>query len=315
LHLKAELGDIVWPGYAALDNPVIIWNEDYEFLFRMSNPPGGWEEVPNDNFEGRPYFRRPADNPQNFAVQVGDQWAGSIFTKYLVDSALISGIRELLPPGIVDVFPFRIFIQPSELQISGLQHENFHVVQVEMNPEKFEAAEEVYGFGDRYWALDQEMEPAWKEEIDLLIRAVEVSSKGDAVEVGRQFLAQRDQRRNVYGLDADLIAYEVQFEWLEGIAKYVEIRSWEVASNTKAYVPLPGMENDPDFKHYETFRSHWSQEMRSAREQAEREGDTRFYYSGMLQAYLLDRLMPDWKDRIFEEGVYLEDLLREALTK
>jgi hypothetical protein len=75
------------------------------------------------------------------------------------------------------------------------------------------------------------------------------------------------------------------------------------------------MANDPDFKDYETFESRWNQEMRTAREQAKREGDTRFYYSGMLQAYLLDRLMPDWKERIFEEGTYLEDLLREALAE
>ena len=81
LRLKTELGDSVWPGYAALDAPVIIWNDDYEFLFRMSNPPEEWEVVPGDDFEGQPYFRRPANNPQNFAVQVGDQWAASIFIK------------------------------------------------------------------------------------------------------------------------------------------------------------------------------------------------------------------------------------------
>ena len=75
------------------------------------------------------------------------------------------------------------------------------------------------------------------------------------------------------------------------------------------------METDPDFKSYETFKSHWNQEMRTAREQAKREGDTRFYYSGMLQAYLLDRLMPDWQERILEENVYLEDLLREVLAQ
>jgi len=315
LHLKAELGDIVWPGYAALDNPVIIWNDDYEFLFGMSNPPAGWEEVPNDAFEGQPYFRRPADDPQNFAIRVGDQWAASIFTKYHVDAALISGIQELLPPGIADIFPFRIFIQPSELQISGVQHEYFHVVQAEFDPEKFDSAEAVYDFGNRYWTLDQKMQPAWEKEMDLLIRSVEVSSKGDAAEIGQQFLTQRDQRRREFGLDADLIAYEVRFEWLEGIAKYVELRSWEQAGNTDTYNPIAGMENDPDFKHYETFQSHWNQEMHSAREQAKREGDTRLYYSGMLQAYLLDRLMPGWKERILDEDVYLEDLLREALAK
>lgn len=315
LYLKTELGDAIWPGYAALASPVIIWNDDYEFLFGVSNPPDGWEEVPADEFEGQPYFRRPADDAQNFAVQVGDQWAASIFTKHLLDFSLISAITDLLPPIIVDIFPYQIFIQPSERQISVLQHEYFHVMQITINPQKFADAEAVYEFGDRYWEKDSEMQSAWGEEIDLLIKAREASSDGDAAELGRQFLAQRGARRLDFGLDADLIAYEVRLEWLEGTAKYVELRSWQQADSDHGYLSFPEMANDPDFKDYETYESHWSQEMRTARGQANREGDTRFYYSGMLQAYLLDRLMPDWKERITGEGVYLEDLLREAVAK
>jgi hypothetical protein len=39
----------------------------------------------------------------------------------------------------------------------------------------------------------------------------------------------------------------------------------------------------------------------------------RFYYSGFRQAVLLDRLMPGWKVRMWSEGIWLEDLLREAV--
>ncbi len=315
LHLKTVLGDAVWPGYAAMEAPVIIWNDDYEFLFGISNPPSDWEEVPGDDFEGYPYYRRPAKDPQNFAVSVGDQWAASIFTKFMVDFSLISEIRELLPPGIADVFPYRIFIQPSEMQISGVLHEYFHVAQAKFYPQKFEEAESVYQFGDRYWASEAENESTWGEEIDLLIKAVAASSDEDAAELGRQFLAQRDLRRNDDALNADLIAYEVRLEWLEGTAKYVELRSWQEAYRNQLYVSLLEMAADPDFKDYETFDSHWNQEMRQTRQQAKRTGDVRFYYTGMLQAYLLDRLLPNWKERITAEGVYFEDLLWEALAQ
>jgi hypothetical protein len=47
--------------------------------------------------------------------------------------------------------------------------------------------------------------------------------------------------------------------------------------------------------------------------QAVIQGDTRFYYTGMVQAFLLDRLMPDWKNYIMEENVWLDDLLLEAI--
>jgi hypothetical protein len=315
LRLKAELGDTIWPEYSALDAPVIIWNEDYEFLFGMSRPPEEWEAVPNDDFEGDAYFRRPAYNPQNFAVPVGNQWTASLFTKYQLDVSLITAIRDLLPPVISDIFPYRIFIQPSEFQISGVQHEYFHVVQALYAPEKFARAEAIYEYDDSYWKLDGDMRSAWEEEIELLIKAEETSSEGDAAELGRQFLAWREQRRRDFGLSADLINYEVLVEWLEGTAKYVELRSWKAAGSDPGYSSLPEMEADPDFNDYEDYEEQWGQAVGQTRRQAREEGDVRFYYTGMLQAFLLDRLMPDWKERIMEDDVYLEDLLREALAK
>jgi hypothetical protein len=42
-------------------------------------------------------------------------------------------------------------------------------------------------------------------------------------------------------------------------------------------------------------------------------GDGRFYYSGMAQAVLLDRLMPGWKDQVLVDGVSLEGLLMTAV--
>ena len=49
------------------------------------------------------------------------------------------------------------------------------------------------------------------------------------------------------------------------------------------------------------------------RRMADDEGDGRFYYTGM--AYLLDRLMPDWKQKAFDDGIWLEDLLAEAVPE
>ena len=164
LRLKTALGDAVWQGYAQLDAPIIIWNEDYEFLFKMNMPSSDWEDVSDDDFEGVPYFRRPADNPQNFAVQVGDQWAASVFTKYQLDISLITAIRDLLPPVISEIFPYKIFIQPSELQIAGVQHEYFHVIQALNAPEKFAAAEGIYQYDEKYWSLDGDMQPAWSRD-------------------------------------------------------------------------------------------------------------------------------------------------------
>jgi hypothetical protein len=34
----------------------------------------------------------------------------------------------------------------------------------------------------------------------------------------------------------------------------------------------------------------------------------------LAQAVLLDELHPEWKEKAFQEGVFLEDLLRSALS-
>ena len=54
----------------------------------------------------------------------------------------------------------------------------------------------------------------------------------------------------------------------------------------------------------------WSAQLGEVTRTAGRVGETRFYYSGMAQAAVVDRLLPDWKERAFEPDVMLEDLLR-----
>jgi hypothetical protein len=73
------------------------------------------------------------------------------------------------------------------------------------------------------------------------------------------------------------------------------------------------MVNDPGFKNYANFSPRWSQEIEQIRRMANDQGDTRFYYSGLAQAALLDRLAPDWKTKIMMDDVFLEDLLKDAV--
>jgi hypothetical protein len=96
------------------------------------------------------------------------------------------------------------------------------------------------------------------------------------------------------------------------MAKYVELAIWREAHNAEEYEPLPDMAADPDFKEYGSFKQRWSQEMGQMARQAEQEGETRFYYTGMAQAMLLDRLLPGWKDRALLKDTWLETLLAEA---
>ena len=58
----------------------------------------------------------------------------------------------------------------------------------------------------------------------------------------------------------------------------------------------------------------WADQIRQLRTMARAEGDSRFYYTGLAQAAVLDRLAPGWQAQAFEPGVWLEDLLRAAVA-
>ena len=83
-------------------------------------------------------------------------------------------------------------------------------------------------------------------------------------------------------------------------------RVWLFMPFFTGIVALPALADDPDSKGYATFDRHGSQELGQMKQQATREGATRFYYTGMAQAILLDRLMAD---------VWLEELLSEAVQR
>ncbi len=315
LHLKQELGEAVWPGWGQADIPVMLWNKDYSFLVGYPDPPADWAIVAGDDFDGQPYYRQPAQDAQNFAVEIGERRAASLATKWEMDNFMMSQFREMMPGPLKSVFPYRLLIQSTEVHISGVLHESFHVFQAEIAPIHFEDAEKAYRDGERYWSADAAMHEAWKAEIDLLARAISSKSEDEAAELARAFLAQRDERRQTFGLDAGLMDYERRFEWLEGLAKYIELGIWREASATPGYASLPALADDPDFKAYTTYSQRWSQELDQMKRQAALEGDVRFYYTGMAQAVLLDRLTPDWKAHILTETVALEDALREAVQQ
>jgi hypothetical protein len=90
---------------------------------------------------------------------------------------------------------------------------------------------------------------------------------------------------------------------------------WRQAATAGHYAPLPEVIADADFTRYIGFQKRWSQELDQMERLANDPGDGRFYYSGMAQATLLDRLMPSWKGRAMDDNVWLEALLESATQR
>lgn len=315
LQLKSELGQRVWQGWEQADIPIILSNESYEFLFNYpGQPPTEWTLVTDDDLAGTSYFRRTADNPQNFAVRVGDIWTARIGTKNNTDVFLIKSFRNMLPSPIRQIFPYRFLIQPSETQLGGLLHETFHVLQYQSAPERMNQAESAHRLGDEYETASEGFDAEWKKESALLADALEATARADKIDLVRQFLEVRDARRTNYHLGAELFDYERWLEWEEGTAKYIEVAILKAASESADYQPVPEIQNDPAFNVYQKFDRRWSQELIQLRYQTT-SGETQFYMTGMAQAFLLNNLLPDWKEKYWEEDVFLEDLLRMAIVQ
>jgi hypothetical protein len=119
--------------------------------------------------------------------------------------------------------------------------------------------------------------------LDVLADALRSTDSTLTLELVRQFLVLHASRRASADLAPELIAYEQQREWLEGLACYAELEIWRQAY-TGNYTPLPDTSMLANFDDYTGFESRRSQEIQQMRRMAGDEGDGRFYYTGISQA-------------------------------
>jgi hypothetical protein len=289
LRLRAALGDQIWPGFGNASIPIILYNSHHEFLFGTTNPPAPWAIVDGDDFQGHPYYRRVAAEPQAFAVPVGAEWAGSLTTLDWMN------VRSPLKLG-------------RDSHSVALLHEMFHAFQAKQSPAHFKNAQAVYKVEARYPFNDSDFAAAWNNEGSLLATALKAKEDAEARRAAHEFLQARAARRARASLSPELIDYERELEWLEGLAHYVEIRSYELASAHASEAPFK------DFK--PSLPIHLSMSFfRLEKQLGSQKGDLRFYVSGMAQARLLDRLSAGWQARALGDRSYLEDLLQEVATQ
>ena len=335
-HLRETLGEEAWPGWSEATIPLVVYNEAYAFLIGYPGEPdegwtavpagtahgGLWEMVPGDTFLGRPYYRvpLPADGttPQAFTVRVGDEWAGALQTREWMRVAFIQELGEQLPSFLQPIVPYRLvsnlFLGGSDKYIAALLHEAFHAFQGIRAPQRLAAAERALRrYEERYPFADEGFQDSWQVELELLADALEAEAEAEVSALAAEFLQARAARREAFDLSPALVGYERHREWVEGVAKYMELEMWRLAATAPGYEPHPATEELADLDDYDRFATAWSREVDQIRRMAGDDGDGRFYYSGMAQAVLLDRLAPGWKARLLNEEATLDQLLSAAV--
>lgn len=336
LHLRRELGGGLWEGWGEVDIPLIVYNESYAFLIGFPEPPPGWVKVPagerrgttwelvaDDTFLGEAYYRQPLPDPtitpEAFTVLVGEQWVATLPTYEFMEIGFYRDFRDEIPGFIQPVFPYRLvyglIMGSAEVYIGALNHEAFHAYQGMNNPERLALAEQIMFRVQSYPFGEAAYDASWKEEMELVLAALEASTDDEALNLAQQYLQHRETRRQVHNLSADEVEYERQREWLEGLAKYTELALGSLAGSTSSYSPVSAMDDEPRFSEYSRAEAYWRQQLTESTASALRSGDSRFYYSGLVQAALLDRLSPGWRSRVLTSDLALEDLLRELIKE
>ncbi|MFA6701463.1 MAG: hypothetical protein WCR12_02750 [Dysgonamonadaceae bacterium] len=335
MNLQQKIGNEVWPNWGDTLIPVMVYNEKYAFLIGYPNPPVGWFKIPNyealgtewemvnsDDFAGATYYRQPLPNPaitpENFTVKVGDRWVSTIETKEYAEIAFYKGFREELPPVLNAIFPYKIFwnlfMGSAEKYIGGMAHESFHSFQGAKVPDLLVEAERVAHLEKDYPWHEPKNADGWEKEIDLLMKAYYSENNATSLEFVDQFLESRKVRRQKSNLSVEFIQYEQKREWLEGLAKYAELTIGLKAWQDENYRNIKEIDSVREFKNYKTYTDFYKQQIDEVKRAAVRPSENRFYYSGMLQAVMLDRLLPEWKKEAFKKEVYLEYLLEMSVN-
>ncbi len=334
-HLRQTLGEEIIPGWARAEIPIILYNEQYVFLVGYPDPPDGWEKIPNgqrrgsawepvpgDTFQGQPYYRQavpgPGQQPESFTVRVGDRWVASLMTLDWFKISLANQFRADMPAPLKAVFPYPLAVNllmgSSEQYMTSIHHEAAHAYQGMRSPAKLAAAETAANtLNERYPWDDEKLAADWQSELNCLRDAVRAKTEAGTRAQALRFIDLRQARRGSARLAAELVDLERKREWEEGFAKYAEMSVYRLAANTPGYAPVPDLKSDIQFHHYRDFSQRWQNEVNQIATIGRQKDEIRFYYAGWAQSELLDRLSPGWKARLFDEDIWLEDLLAGAV--
>ena len=327
-NLQKQLGDSVWPGFGKADIPVILYNKQWAFLAGYKNPPDGWKKVPGMNQYGKKwelvphdkvvgwnYYRQQIDSgntPQAFTVRVGEKWVACITTIEWTRIKLENEIKKNMPSSQRDSLFLKMMVNYMggnlDKHISMIIHESFHAFQATRDFNRLQESESTFMSHKQYPWNDVSFNKAWKDEFALLIKAFETKNESDAKQFIKQYMQMRAKRYLDAKFTPGLIRYEQLREWEEGIAKYLELSLWKFAGLSSLYIPSPALKNDPSFDQYKKFNQAMARELMTCRTQPQGD-DSRFYYSGMILAFLLDRFYSEWKMQAFDRDIFPDMLL------
>lgn len=297
-HVLATYGNDVWPGWGETIPPLLLRKGDSDYLIGHPEPPDDFEIVTGLSVDDEIVYRLNGHlTPQPIASVwlVGDRWSVAI----PVRDEFQGIIDQALGPGVV--------VLDDATYIQTIIHEMFHTYQFSVgNPDLFTGDD---GVADgEAWIVQHgsDLDTSHAREGEALRAALEADTIDDVRQFVAEFLRLRSARQG--GHPPEVAEFEQVTEFTEGLARYAEI-------STILFAGASGDDAGLAFQ-YPLTDEVWSALLNQLSDPASVPGShrDRYYVLGAGQAFVLDRLMPNWHERALVDGVPLITLLAEALT-
>lgn len=276
-------GNDIFSGFDGKDLNLLIYNEDYEFLFGDFQPSGQeWTYIGKDEYLDKLTYRRRADNSQAFAVKVEASWVGSFATMDTYHKQMLSEIPIFYPPQLI------ILDEPYYKAI--VIHEMLHAYQGKYNTNRVDDAEHIHSVCSSYY-MDSRFNALIEQEANYLEAALQADDTDTVRENVHFFLQTRIQRRKECQMTDKEIYEEQEMEWLEGLARYAEFK----VSRDSSSLIAKGLSD--------------------ISEKVIVKNDDRYYALGMAEYMIVLKLDKKYEQDIFKNNVELEDILYELCMK
>ena len=301
-RLAAELGPQIWPGFELGQPPVLLIVGETEYLLNRDKAPDNFAKQEGQRFNSAPIFARPRQmSPAMTAAfpALGDG----------VDTVVVGTPQQTqrTPAGWT-------------LMVA---HELFHTFQGRRGLHQKITSLKIGPPEDSSWHLGFPFpysEPDIENALHLLgysiYRAASLPEDAAQNQLKYDSTVAKEAWHNLvrllelrFGDDryANYMRYQIA---KEGVARYFEHQMAQLAAQG-GYRPgaefASSQEADPYRKIWDEVYSPQLYLIKHAGHVSRSRSE--FYGLGHGMALLLDRLSPDWKERYFEPGVWMEDLL------
>jgi len=304
-NLINQGGDKIWKDWSKTKFPILLIDQDHLFLVNFPQPPSDFLEYKEaDPDLGKIYYKKGTLSPQIRASFLFNNQPVAAIGIQQSGFSVINWVGTL----VQEMFHAYVISQPQTkdkidlLKLATTQNQDWQ------SSYPFPYSDKVVGLliSQQYLRL-RNCQNANEETITKLYDAYEI------ITIYKNYL------KNSFK-DIDAYAYAKYQEWMNGVGVYTEYKLLEFAASdeykpTQAFADLEPYKNSGGYKNYfniysKTLKNKLNNYIFLPTDQLRQ-----FFYLGSEKAFILDKVMPNWKNSFFDKEIWLDNLIEQNIKK